>query len=99
MGEAAGTPGRGGTARRRASRWRALGVILVLSPQVPSASAAAAPLALLGRQALPVFVLGSVLAFLLQGIKTRTGQDLALDSLMLGTGLLLQLGLAWMKDR
>lgn len=63
------------------------------------ASAAAAPLALLGRQALPVFVLGSVLAFLLQGIKTRTGQDLALDSLMLGTGLLLQLGLAWMKDR
>jgi hypothetical protein len=63
------------------------------------ASAAAAPLALLGRQALPVFVLGSVLAFLLQGIKTRTGQDLGLDGLMLGTGLLLQLGLAWMKDR
>ncbi|CAA9426368.1 MAG: hypothetical protein AVDCRST_MAG15-2568 [uncultured Rubellimicrobium sp.] len=32
-------------------------------------------------------------------MKTRTGQDLGLDSLMLGTGLLLQLGLAWMKDR
>lgn len=63
------------------------------------ASAAAAPLALLGRQALPVFALGSVLAFLVQGIKTRTGEDFVLDSLMLGTGLLLQLGFAWLRER
>lgn len=63
------------------------------------AAPAAAPLALLGRQALPVFALGSVLAFLLQGIKAETGQDLALDTLMLGTGLALQLALAYARDR
>jgi len=57
-----------------------------------------APFALLGRHSLPVFALGSVIAFLLQGIKTRTGEDLLLDSLMLGAGLSLQLGLAWSKD-
>lgn len=63
------------------------------------ASAWAAPLALLGRHALPVFALGSVIAFLLQGIKTETGENLLLDSLMLGAGLSLQLALAWAKDR
>ncbi|HVG46831.1 MAG TPA: OpgC domain-containing protein [Rubellimicrobium sp.] len=62
------------------------------------ASRVAAPLALLGRHSLPVFALGSVIAFLFQGIKTRTGEDLLLDTLMLAAGLALQLGLAWSKD-
>jgi len=54
----------------------------------------AAPFALLGRQALPVFALGSVLCIALQGIRHATGRDLALDTLLIGGGLLLQLALA-----
>ena len=54
----------------------------------------AAPFALLGRQSLPVFALGTVLAFAIQTVKTETGQNLLLDSAMIGTGLALQLALA-----
>lgn len=68
------------------------------------ASRLAAPLALLGRQALPVFALGSVSIYLIQGIKTETGEDFALDTMMLGAGLALQLAFAaarhyWPSDR
>ncbi|WP_322894245.1 MULTISPECIES: OpgC domain-containing protein [unclassified Yoonia] len=67
-------------------------------------SAFAAPFALLGQQALPVFALGTVLAFAIQSAKTVTGQDFVLDTLMIGGGLLAQLGLAaakqyWPKPR
>lgn len=53
-----------------------------------------APLELLGRQALPVFALGSVLCIGIQGIKHVTGQDLLTDSLLIGGGLALQFALA-----
>lgn len=53
-----------------------------------------APFELLGRQALPVFALGSVLCIGIQGIKHVTGQDLLTDSLLIGGGLALQFALA-----
>lgn len=78
----------------------ALAYLLSALPAVRRAceSPAAGPLALLGRHSLPVFALGSVLAFLFQGIKTETGQDLRLDSAMLLGGLLLMLALARARD-
>lgn len=54
----------------------------------------AAPFELLGRQALPVFALGSVLCIGMQGIKHVTGQDLLTDTLLLAGGLALQFALA-----
>ncbi len=62
------------------------------------ASPVGAPFALLGRQALPVFALLSVLAYLLQGIKTETGEDILLDSLMLGGSIALLFALAAAKQ-
>lgn len=59
--------------------------------------ALARPLEILGRQALPVFALGTLLAIFLQGIKHITGRDLLLDSLFLGGGLALQFALAWVR--
>ena len=58
----------------------------------------AAPLALLGQQALPVFALGTVLAFAIQSVKTVTGEDFVLDTVLIVTGLLAQLGLAAAKQ-
>ena len=74
----------------------ALGYFLASLPaiRVLAQSRIAAPLALLGRQSLPVFALGTVLAFAIQTVKTETGQNLLLDSAMIATGLALQLGLA-----
>lgn len=84
----------------------ALAYLLSSLPIVRRACAArgAAPLALLGRQALPVFALGSVLCFVGQGIKTQTGQDLVIDTALIAGGLGLQYALAyarqyWPKDR
>ncbi|MBP1804873.1 OpgC family protein [Rubellimicrobium aerolatum] len=79
----------------------ALAYVLSVLPVVRRACASpwVAPFALLGRHALPVFALGSILAFLFQGIKTETGHDLLLDSLMLSAGLLAQFALALSKDR
>lgn len=57
-------------------------------------SVMARPFAILGRQSLAVFALGTVLAFAIQTVKTQTGENLLLDSLMLGGGLLLQFALA-----
>lgn len=58
------------------------------------ASSLAAPFELLGRQALPVFALGSVLCIGLQGIRHVTGHHLGLDILLIGGGLALQFALA-----
>jgi hypothetical protein len=58
----------------------------------------AAPFELLGRQALPVFALGSVLCIGAQGIKHVTGQDLLTDTLLIGGGLALQFALAAAKQ-
>ena len=62
-------------------------------------SAAAAPLALLGRNALPVFAAGSLLALLCQSINQVAPPGLAVDSLLILGGLSLQLLLAAIRDR
>lgn len=54
----------------------------------------AAPLELLGRHSLPVFVLGSILCIGLQGIRHTLPHGLAWDSLLIGGGLALQFALA-----
>jgi hypothetical protein len=59
----------------------------------------AAPLRLLGRQGLPVFAFGTVLSMALQAIKVPLPQDVLIDTMLLGTGLALQLGLAWALTR
>jgi hypothetical protein len=54
----------------------------------------AAPFELLGRQALPVFALGSVLCIGLQGVKHVTGENILADMAILSVGLGLQFALA-----
>lgn len=56
--------------------------------------ALAAPLELLGRQALPVFALGSILCIGLQGLRHTLPHDLFTDTLLIGGGLALQVALA-----
>lgn len=63
------------------------------------ASRAAAPLAMLGRNALPVFAAGSLLALTAQAVKDIAPPGLALDSLLIAGGLALQLLLAYGRDR
>lgn len=63
------------------------------------ASRAMAPVAVMGRQALPVFALGSVLAYLLQAIKTETGINPPLDLAMVLAGLALMLMFAALRER
>ncbi|MGL4310131.1 MAG: OpgC family protein [Paracoccaceae bacterium] len=58
----------------------------------------AAPLALLGRQALPVFALGTVLSFMGQAAKLAVPSSMAFDVLILSIGLALQFALAGAKD-
>jgi hypothetical protein len=60
-----------------------------------ASSAIATPLRLMGRQGLAVFATGTVLSMLLQALRTRSEPDLLADGAMLGTGLLLLVGLAW----
>jgi len=62
-------------------------------------SAAAAPLALLGRNALPVFAAGSLLALSCQAIKQVAPPGVALDTMLILGGLSLQLVLAFVRDR
>ena len=62
-------------------------------------SAGAAPLALLGRNALPVFAAGSLLALTCQAIKQVAPPGLALETVLILGGLLLQLLLAFVRDR
>jgi hypothetical protein len=54
----------------------------------------AAPFELLGRQALPVFALGSVLCIGLQGVRHIVPHGVVLDTLFIGGGLALQFALA-----
>ncbi|EEW24096.1 OpgC family protein [Rhodobacter ferrooxidans] len=60
-----------------------------------SASPVMQPLALLGRNALPVFALGSMLALAGQVTKAALPGSLALDSALILGGLALQLAFAW----
>ncbi|MGV8985816.1 MAG: OpgC family protein [Cypionkella sp.] len=62
------------------------------------ASRFAAPLAILGRQSLPVFALGSVLAIGLQGVFNTLGHDPLREATLLGAGLALQLTLALARE-
>lgn len=55
----------------------------------------AAPLRLLGRHGLPVFATGTVLAMALQTVKSDYVLGPGLDGLLLVTGLMIQLALAW----
>ena len=62
-------------------------------------SAAAAPLALLGRNALPVFAAGSLLALGCQAVRQAVPPGFALDTALILGGLSLQLLLAFVRDR
>lgn len=64
-----------------------------------SASALAEPLALLGRHSLQVFAAGTILCFAAQGVKTIAGDRFALDTLLLASGLALQVLVAWLAER
>ena len=79
----------------------ALAYVLSALPVVRklAASAAARPLALLGRHSLQVFALGTVLAFVGQVLKGDLPPSIALDTLILGTGLGLQLLMAYGRER
>lgn len=56
----------------------------------------ARPLALMGRQGLPVFATGSVLAVVAHAIRAGVpGESLVLDAWVIAGGLLIQLGVAW----
>lgn len=84
----------------------ALAYFLSTFPAVRRAcgSMIAKPFELLGRQALPVFALGSVLCIGFQGIKHALGDSLALDAVLIATGLAAQFALAaarqyWPKAR
>jgi hypothetical protein len=71
---------------------------LAVMRQVAS-SAAAAPFRLLGRQGLPVFATGTVLSMLLQSVKSARQPDPLFDGLILGSGLLVLVALAWVLTR
>lgn len=62
-------------------------------------STAARPLALLGRQALPVFAFGTILCFVAQAVKDVAPPSASLDTALILGGLSLQLALAFTKDR
>lgn len=59
----------------------------------------AEPLKLFGRQGLAIFATGTVMTILGQVIKTPRLPDPLFDGLLLGSGLLLLLALAWALDR
>ena len=59
----------------------------------------AAPLRLMGRQGLAVFATGTVLSLFLQSVKAGVEGGLLLDALLLGSGLILLVGLAYLLTR
>lgn len=85
----------------RLGHFLALAYLLSALPAVTRACAsrAALPLAVMGQQALPVFATGSVLAWTLQTVKTRTGVQPPLDLAMVLSGLLLLWALAAIRAR
>jgi hypothetical protein len=56
------------------------------------------PIVLLGRHALPVFCLGSLLSALGQILRFRLGASLAFDIAFIGAGIAAQLALAWVLE-
>lgn len=64
-----------------------------------AASAPAQPLAMLGRQSLPVFATGTVLCFGAQGLLDAWGSPFWLDTLLLACGLGVQFALAFLCER
>lgn len=64
-----------------------------------AASRIVAPLRLMGRQGLAVFAAGTVLSLFLQAVKAGVEGGLLLDTLLLGGGLLLLVGLAYVLTR
>lgn len=78
----------------------ALAYVLASWPAVRQVAGArwVAPLSLLGRQALPVFALGTVLCFAVQAIKHVLPPSFAVDTALIGAGLGLQLALAWARE-
>ncbi|SEP96070.1 hypothetical protein SAMN05428969_1300 [Devosia sp. YR412] len=65
-----------------------------------ASSALATPLRLMGRQGLATFATGTVLSILLQSIKAgHPGNDPVFDGILLGSGLLLLVALAWALTR
>lgn len=60
-----------------------------------ASSTIAAPLRLMGRQGLAIFATGTVMSMFLQALRTRSEPDLMVDGILLGSGLLLLVGLAW----
>lgn len=61
-------------------------------------SSLVAPVRLIGRHSLPVFALGTLLAFAAQVIKGAYAPSLALDSLLIIGGILLLTGCAWLFE-
>jgi hypothetical protein len=59
----------------------------------------AAPLRLMGRQGLAVFAAGTVLSLFLQAVKTGIEADFLLDTLLIGGGLAVLVGLAYVLTR
>lgn len=59
----------------------------------------AAPLRLMGRQGLAVFATGTVLSLFLQSVKAGVEGGLLVDTLLLGSGLILLIGLAYVLTR
>lgn len=62
-------------------------------------SAVVAPLRLMGRQGLAVFAVGTVLSLFLQAVKAGVAGGFLLDTLLIGGGLLLLVGLAYVLTR
>lgn len=57
-----------------------------------------APVRLIGRHSLPVFALGTLLAFAAQVVKGAYAPSLALDSLLIFGGIVALAGVAWLFD-
>ena len=62
------------------------------------AGAWARPVALMGRQALPVFATGSVLCIAAQAILTASGRDPLVGAWVIAGGLAIQLAAAWLAE-
>lgn len=58
-----------------------------------------APLALVGRHALPVFATGTVLAYAAQVVKRAADAGAALDSVLIAGGIVAMLAVAFARDR
>lgn len=57
------------------------------------------PLAQMGRVALPVFALGTILSFAVRAVMAVAGEGLALDSLLVAAGILAMWGFAWGREK